>query len=44
MTLAFDEANSKLLDVVNIADIDAEERRRQLGRDFEADSEVGQEC
>ena len=26
MTLAFEDANSKLLDVVSIADVDAEER------------------
>ena len=25
MTLAFEDANSKLLDVVNVADVDAEE-------------------
>ena len=26
MTLAFEDANSKLLDVVDVADVDAEER------------------
>ena len=26
MTLAFEDANSKLLDVVSVADVDAEER------------------
>ena len=26
MTLAFEDANSKLLDVVSLADVDAEER------------------
>ena len=44
MTLAFEDANSKLLDVVNVADVDAEERvddslveilKLRFGRDFE---------
>ena len=34
MTLAFEDANSKLLDVVSVADVDAKE---QFGRDYEAD-------
>ena len=35
MTLAFEDANSKLLDVVTVADVDAEERvdDRLFGRD-----------
>ena len=44
MNLAFEDANSKLLDVVSIADVDAEELvnnslveilKLSLGRDFE---------
>ena len=44
MTLAFEDANSKLLDVVSVADVDAEERfdysldeilKLGFGRDFE---------
>ena len=44
MTPAFEDANSKLLDVVSIADVDAEERvnnslveilKLRFGRDFE---------
>ena len=43
MTLAFEDANSKLLDVVSLADVDAEERvddnlveilKLRFGRDF----------
>ena len=43
MTLAFQDANSKLLDFVSVADVDAEERvddsldeilRLRFGRDF----------
>ena len=34
VTLAFEDANSKLLDVVSVADVDAKE---QFGRDYEAD-------
>ena len=46
MTLAFEDANSKLLDVVNVADVEAEERvddslveilKLRFGRDFEAE-------
>ena len=45
MTLAFEYANSKLLDVVSVADVDAMERdddslvnilKLRFGRDFEA--------
>ena len=44
MTLAFEDANSKVLDVVIVADVDAEERvddglveisELRLGQDFE---------
>ena len=44
VTLAFEDANSKLLDVVSVADVDAEERdddslvkilKLRFGRDFE---------
>ena len=43
MSLAFEDANSKLLDVVSVADVDAEERvdykldeilKLRFGRDF----------
>ena len=46
MTLAFQDANSKLLDVVRVADVDAEERvdnslleilKLMFGQDFEAE-------
>ena len=46
MTLAFEDANSKLLDVVSVADVDAEERvdnslvkilKLKFGQDFEAE-------
>ena len=46
MTLAFEDANSKLLDVVSVADVDAEERvdnslveilKLMFGQDFEAE-------
>ena len=38
VTLALEDANSKLLDVVSAADdVDTEERWRQFGRDFEAE-------
>ena len=46
MTLAFEDANSNFLDVVSVADIDAEERvddslveilKLRFNRDFEAD-------
>ena len=39
MTLAFQDANSKLLDVVRVADVDAEER---VDNSLFRDSEVGQ--
>ena len=44
MTLAFEDANSKLLDVVSVADVDVKERvddslveivKVKFGRDFE---------
>ena len=44
MTLAFEDANSKLLDVISVADVHAEERvddslvailKLRFGRDFE---------
>ena len=46
MTLAFEDANSKLLDVDSLADVDAEERvdnnlveilKQRFGRDFETE-------
>ena len=46
MTLAFEDANSKLLDVVSVADVDAMKRddnsmvkilKLRFGRDFEAE-------
>ena len=46
MTPAFENANSKLLDIVSVTDIDAEERvddglvdilKLKFGRDFEAE-------
>ena len=46
MTLAFQDANSKLLDFVSVADVDAEERvddsfveilKLRCGRDFESE-------
>ena len=49
MTLAFQDANSKLLDVVRVADVDAEEHvdnslleilKLKFGRDIVAEPEV----
>ena len=46
MTLVFDDANSELLDILSIADVDAEERlddkfveilKMRFGRDFESE-------
>ena len=46
MTLAFEDGNSKLLGVVSVADVDAEERvddnlveilKQRFGRDFETE-------
>ena len=46
MTLAFEDGNSKLLGIVSVADVDAEERvddglvdilKLKFGRDFEAE-------
>ena len=35
MTLAFEDADSKLVEVVNVANVDAE--KRKFGQDFQAE-------
>ena len=37
MTLAFEDVNSKLLDAVSVADVDAKKYVKAVFRDFEAE-------